>query len=195
MSKTSWFFIVVIVAALGYMGAVRWQEWRAALQEAQEMADRQDGEPFSFQQVPVALAAPQAEPLQDPVLYRPPYPEVYLEDTPLTADQQRVQAHDTITSILADFKNDPALVQFQEEMQQATQGQVQGLEDLSTQNLAQIIQQNPQIAGVVEKHLKKPDFAKLIQEVFQNPQFQKSVQDLQQSRPNAGRSNSAISEQ
>ena len=186
MSKTSWFFIVLIVAALGYMGAVRWQEWRTALQEAQEAAARQDGEPFSFQQVPVSLAAPQAEPLQDPVLYRPQYPEVYLEDTPLTADQQRAQAQDTIISILADFKNEPALAQFTAEMQAATHGQVQGLEDLSSQNLAPIIQQNPQIVAVVEKHLKNPDFAKLIQEVFQNPQFQKSVQELQKATPKSG---------
>lgn len=183
MSKTSWFFIVLIVAALGYMGAVRWQEYRAALQEAQEAAARQDGEPFSFQQMPISLAAPQAQPLQDPVLYRPQHPEIYLEDTPLTEDQQRAQAHDTITSILADYKNEPALAQFKEEIQAATDGQVQGLEDLSSQNLAQIIQQNPQITGVVEKHLKNPDFAKLIDEVFQNPQFQQSVQTLQKNTP------------
>ncbi len=183
MSKTSWFFILVIVAALGYMGAVRWQEWRMALQEAQETAARQDGEPFSFQQVPVSLAAPQAEPLQDPVLYRAPYPEVYLEDTPLTPAQQQAQAQDTITSILADYKNDPALVQFTAEMQAATHGQVQGLADLSTQNLAQVIDQNPQIAGIVQKHLKNKDFSKLIDEVFQNPQFQQSVKALQKNAP------------
>ncbi len=181
MSKTSWFFISVMVAALMYMGAVRWHEWKTAMQEAQEAAARQDGEPFSFQHIPVSLAAPQTEALPTPVLYRPHHAEIYLEDTPLTADAQQAQAHDTITSILADFKDEPALAQFTQEMQAATHGQVQGLEDLSTQNLAQVIQQNPQIAGVVEKHLKNPDFAKLIQDVFQNPQFQKSVKELQKS--------------
>ena len=116
-----------------------------------------------------------------PIEYRPQGQVVYLEDTPLTPLQQQKQARDTIASILADFSKNTSLAGFNKEVEQVSQGQVQGLEDLSTQNLMQIVQQNPQIAGVVEKHLKNPDFSKVIEEIFQNPQFQQSVHTLQKT--------------
>lgn len=179
MSKTSYALIAVICAALLYMGAVRVREWQQARREAAEAAAMQDGEPFSFQKVPVSLAAPQADMLEEPVVYTPQYPAVYLEDTPLTPDTQREQAQGTVNSILADFNTE--LASFNQDVQAASGGEVQGLEDLSTQNLAQIVAQNPEISHVVEKHLKHPDFEKLIQEIFENPQFQESVKELQQT--------------
>ena len=53
--------------------------------------------------------------------------------------------------------------------------------DLSSQNLAQLVQENPQIVKVVQKHLNNKEFAAKINEIFSNPQFQQSVQQLQHS--------------
>ena len=179
MSKTSYALIGIMLAALTCMGAARLYEWYAAWHEAQEIAAQNDGEPFSFQQMPVALSAPEAEPMQSPVKYRPHYPEVYLEDTPLSASAQAQQAQQTIVSIVQDFNQEEALSKFNQELQAASQGHVQGLADLSTQNLQQLLQQNPEIAHVVAKHAKNPDFNKVLKEIFANPQFQQSVQQLQ----------------
>ena len=179
MSKTSYGLIGLMVAALLYMGAVRFQEWRFARQEQQEIVSQNDGQPFSFQQVPLSLAAPEVEPMAEPVKYRPKYPEIYLEDTPLSAEEQTRQAQETITSIVQDFDQDGALAAFNQELQDVSQGRVQGLADLSTQNVQQLLQQNPEVAHVVAKHAKNPDFDKILQEIFANPQFQQSVRQLQ----------------
>jgi len=179
MSKTSYFLLALMAIALIYMGAVRLQEWRTAKQEMQEIADRNDGNPFTFQQVPVSLAAPEVELMQNPVKYQRPFPEVYLEDAPLTAQQQVEQAQETIVSIVEDFKDEPAIIEFNQDLQEASQGEVKDLADLSTQNLQQILQKNPEINRVVEKHMKDVDFAKILGEIFENPQFQQSVKELQ----------------
>ena len=179
MSKTSYFLLALIAAALIYMGVVRLQEWRAEKQEIQEIADKNDGSPFTFQQVPVSLAAPEAELMQNPIKYQRSFPEIYLEDAPLTAEQQIEQAQETISSIVEDFKNEPAVVQFNQDLQDASSGEVKDLVDLSTQNLEQILQKNPEIVRVVEKHAKNVDFASVLKEIFENPQFQQSVKELQ----------------
>lgn len=181
MSKTSYTLIAVMIAALIFMGAVRLHEVYEHKREIAEEASRNDGDLFSFQHIPVSLAGPQTQLPQAPVEYKPQGPVVYLEDTPLTPEQQQQQARDTIASILADFEQETALAGFNEEIQQASHGEIQGLEDLSTQNLNYLIQQNPQIKGVVVKHLKNPNFSKIIDEIFSNPQFQQSVQTLQQT--------------
>jgi len=181
MSKKSYVLLAIMAAALLFMGAVRLHEVRVRNRQAAEEASHQDGEPFTFQHIPVSLAAPEAELPMAPIEYRPQSQNVYLEDAPLTPMQQRKQARDTIASILADFQHDTALAGFNQEVQQTSHGRVQGLEDLSTQNLMQIVQQNPEIQGVVEKHLKNKDFSKAIEEIFQNPQFRQSVQTLQQT--------------
>ena len=179
MSKTSYALIAVMVAALLYMGAVRlYEKWEQHV-EAQNAAALVDGEPFSFQQIPVSLAAPQAEPVQTPVKYVTQYQAVYFEDEPLTEPQKTQQAQDTLASIVEDFKADPAVAQFNQDLQTATQGTMQNLADLSSQNLAQFVQQNPQIIQVVQKHLNNKDFAAKINEIFSNPQFQQSVRQLQ----------------
>jgi hypothetical protein len=179
MSKISYCLLGIIGAALIYMGAVRLQEWYAQRQAEQEIAAQNDGEPFTFQQVPISLAAPEVELMQSPIKYQRPYPEIYLEDIPLTQEQQIQQAQDTIESIVQDFKDEPALKEFNQELQQVSKGEVQGLADLSTQNLQQILQKNPEISHVVEKHAKEVDFAAVLDEIFSNPQFQQSVEQLQ----------------
>ena len=56
---------------------------------------------------------------------------------------------------------------------------------LSGGNLAQVMQQNPEIAEVVGKHMQNPDFAKTVQQIFTNPQFVKSIEQLQGATQNA----------
>jgi len=168
-----------------YMGAARlYEKWEQHI-EAQNAAALVDGEPFSFQHVPVSLAAPQIEPMQDPVQYQRVLPEIYLEDVPLSKEQKDRQAQDTLTSIVEDFKADPAVVRFNQDLQTATEGAMQNLADLSSQNLAQFIQQNPQVMQVVQKHMREQDFAAKINEIFSNPQFQQSVRQLQGNPPQA----------
>ncbi len=179
MSKTSYALIGIMLAALMYMGAARLYEWVAQRRALQEIAAQNDGDPFAFQQLPVSLAAPDIEPMQKPVKYRPQYPQIYLEDTPLSAADQARQAQETVSSIIDDFNQEQALAQFNQDLQAATQGRVQGLADLSTQSLPQLLQHNPEIAHVVAKHAKNPDFNKILQEIFANPQFQQSVRQLQ----------------
>ena len=168
-----------MVTALLYMGAAcLYEKWEQYAQ-AQQAAKLADGEPFSFQHVPLSMAAPQAEPMQAPVKYQRVLPEIYLEDTPLSPEQKDQQAQDTLVSIVEDFKADPAVVEFNRDLQIATQGNMQNLADLSSKNLAQFVQQNPQIVQVVQKHMKNKDFAAKINEIFSNPQFQQSMRQLQ----------------
>ena len=161
------------------MGAVRLQEWYTQKKEAQDIAAQNDGDPFTFQQIPVSLAAPDPEFMQNPVKYKRPYPEIYIEDVPLTLEQQAQQAQETIASIVEDFQNDPAMIRFNQDLQTASQGEVKDLVDLSTQNLQQIVQRNPEVSKVVEKYIKNEDFMKALEEIFNNPQFKQSVQQLQ----------------
>lgn len=177
MSKTSHTLIAVMVAALLYMGAARlYEKWTQRV-EAQQVASELDGEPFSFQQRPVSLAGAQAEPMQSPVRYQPQYPQIYLEDTAPDPSTQQQQAQETLFSITQDFE--PELTSFHQDLQAASNGQVQTLADLSSQNLTQLVQQHPEIVKVVQKHLNNKEFAAKINEIFSNPQFQQSVQQLQ----------------
>ncbi|MBR2082382.1 MAG: hypothetical protein IJ876_05175 [Elusimicrobiaceae bacterium] len=179
MSKTSYALIGIMVAALIYMGAARlYEKWERQL-EARQAASLVDGEPFSFQHVPLSLAAPQAEAMQTPIKYQRPLPEIYFEDTPLSEQQKDQQAQETLASIVDDFKTDPAVAHFNQDLQDATQGNMQNLADLSSQNMAQFIKQNPEIMRVVQKHMNNKDFAAKINEIFSNPQFQQSVRQLQ----------------
>ncbi len=179
MSKTSYALIAVMVSALLYMGAARLHEKWKQYKEAQDAAALATTEPFSFQHKPLSLAAPQVTPMQDPVQYQPQYPQIYLEDTPPDTATQQQQAQSTLFSITQDFDAD--LKSFNQDLQAATQGQIQNLADLSSQNLAQLVQENPQIVKVVQKHLNNKEFAAKINEIFSNPQFQQSVQQLQQT--------------
>lgn len=176
MSKTSYALIAIMAAALLYMGAARvYQVYERKVAEREAAAVSS----FSFQNVPVSLAAPQAEPVSYPVAFEPAPEDVYLEDVPLTAEQKIQQAQDTIVSILDDYKDDPNLQQFNRALSQATQGKVDNLGVLSGDGLAQILQENPQVGQVVAESMKNPEFAKTVQQIFTNPQFIESVKQLQ----------------
>lgn len=187
MSKLSYVLIGIIAAALIFMGAVRgyqlyqrktaqWEEERQAAQGA-----------FSFQNVPVSLAAPQAEPVSFPVLFEPSANrDVFLEDAPLAPEQEVRQAQDTIVSILEDYKDDDNLQSFNRDLAAASRGKAVDLSALSGGDLKQVLADNPEISAVVTKHMKNPDFAKTVQQILTNPQFVKSVRDLQENGAAAG---------
>lgn len=180
MSRLSYVLIVIMVTALIYMGAVRgYQVYQRKVVQWEE--ERQnDGNAFSFQNVPVALSAPMPDPTPRPVSYQNYQEDFFLEDTPLTQEGEIQQAKDTLTSILADYQQDPHLQAFNKDLAAATGGQAIDLTSLSGESLPAIVQKNPQIREIVGKHMKDPDFSKVIQQIFSNPQFVKSVQKLQE---------------
>lgn len=182
MSKTSIFLIVIMAAALVYMGAVRGYELyqKKVAQWEEERAEQID--PFSFQNVPVSLATPQAEPMARPVLFDPKAvqeQEVFYEDAPLDPQAQTKQAQETILSIVQDFNNEPEVQAFNKDLLEATQGSAPDLSALSGGDVAQVIKQNPEIMQVIGKHMQNPDFAQTVQQIFSNPQFVESVRQLQ----------------
>lgn len=181
MSKLSYILIAIIVAALIFMGAVRgYQLYERKTAEWEEQRQSEEGA-FSFQNVPLSLASPQAEPVSYPVLFEPSATQdVFLEDAPLAADQEIQQARDTISSILEDYKTDVNLQSFNRDLAASTNGKAVDLRALSGGDLKQILAEHPEIGTVVSKHLQNPDFAKTVQQILTNPQFVKSVQDLQQ---------------
>lgn len=180
MSKLSRVLIMIMAAALMYMGAVRgYQLYQRKTAQWEEERIREQGA-FSFQNVPVSLAAPQAEPMSRPVLFEPSrHKDVFLEDAPLAPEQEVRQAQDTIASILEDYKDDGSLQSFNRDLAAATQGQALDLSALSGGDLGKVLQDNPEVGKVVGKYMQNPDFAQTVQQILTNPQFVKSVQDLQ----------------
>ena len=169
-----------MITALLFMGAVRGYQFYAA-QAAREQAELDaNTQPFTFQNVPLSLAPEQAAPVSKPVLFSQRAQEIFLEDAPLSQEDEIKQAKDTIDSILADYKDDPNLRAFNKELRQATNGQAVDLAELGGDNLPQLLQKNPQISQVVSKHMKNPDFAQIMQQIFSNPQFIESIKQLQQ---------------
>ncbi len=208
MSKISRLLIAIMVTALLYMGAVRgYQFYQNKVAQWEEERQNQASAAFSFQDVPVSLAAPQAEAVPAPVILPADVtsmnilPEngtapaqytaettpqslpavVFLEDVPLSAQDEIKQAKDTLRSIVQDYKNEPEIKSFNRELAQVTNGQAVDLSSLSTGDLHQVLQDNPQIQAVVSKHMKDPDFAKKVQQILSNPQFVQSVQRLQRN--------------
>ncbi|MBR4681948.1 MAG: hypothetical protein IKP06_01405 [Elusimicrobiaceae bacterium] len=181
MSKTSYTLIIIMLAALAYMGALRgYQLYERKTAQWEEERQAAQG-PFSFQQVPISLAAPQAEPTARPVVYKEgANADIFLEDKPLPTELQTKQAQDTIVSILDDFKDEPSVRSFNKDLAQATQGQAVDLSALGGGDLAQVLRDNPQIRQVVSKHMQDPEFAQKVQQIFSNPQFVESVRHLQQ---------------
>ena len=172
MSKTSKILLIVMLAALCYMGAVRAYQFYEAKVEAQKQA--QAAEPvFSH----VTFAADEVRP--KPTLWTPPAQDVFIEEPPLTDELETQQAKETLESIFNDYKNDPALQQFNQDLKQATGGQIPDLEALSNQSINQIIMQNPQIGEVIKKNMSSADFQRVLNEIFSNPQFQQSVKQIQ----------------
>ena len=207
MSKVSYGCIAIMLTALLYMGAVRGYQFyvQKAAQWEEERQQQPDVE-FSFQKVPVSLAAPQAEPVArlqvfpaqatsinilpeskkaptTPQLVAPASTgtqDIFLEDAPLPPAQAVQQAQETLRSIVQDYKNEPEIKSFNRELSQATQGKAVDLSALGTGDLSQILQDNPQIQTVVTKHMQDPNFAQKIQQILSNPQFIESVRQLQQ---------------
>ena len=179
MSNTSCFLIAVMLAALVYMGAARgfqWYERKAAEKAAQEASN---GNAFTFQNVPVSLAAPMPQPVSHPVAFDPAQTAIFLESTPLSNELKTQQAKDTIESILADYQEDPNLKKFNEDLAAATRGDVEDLGALSGVELINILKENPQVGQVVQQNMQNPEFAKTIQQIFTNPQFIESIKQLQ----------------
>ncbi len=206
MSKISYLCIAIMVTALLFMGAVRGYRFYAqkAAQWEEERQHQTDAA-FSFQQVPVSLAAPQAEPVSRPEVLpadatsmsilpesqkAPATPQavpsatpgqgVFLEDAPLSPEQAVQQAQDTLRSIVRDYKNEPEIKSFNQELSQVTQGQLLDLSSLGQGDLRQVLRDNPQIQAVVNKHMQDPAFAQKVQQILSNPQFVESVRQLQQ---------------
>ena len=181
MSKTSYALIFIMLAALAYMGALRgyqFYERKAAQWEEQRLAEQGR---FSFQQVPLSSAAPQAEPIAPPVVFKEGAKDaIFLEDEPLPTALETQQAQETIVSILDDFKNEPSIRSFNADLVRATRGQAVDLSSLSGGDLAQVLKDNPQVRQVIVQHMQDPEFAQKIQQIFSNPQFVQSVQHLQQ---------------
>ena len=177
MSKTSRFCLMVIIAGLAFMAAVR--VYRAYEKRAQEEAaeimptDTFNNVPINF--VPEAEEAPVYGVLPPDGAVK----EVYLEDAPLSAQAVQTQAEQTITSILNDYSQTPQMQAFYQDLQQATGQSGITLAQLSGPELGKMLQQYPQVQQVITKHAQDPEFAKMMQEIFTNPQFVKSVAVLQ----------------
>lgn len=183
MSKVSYILIAVMLAALLYMGAVRGYqvyERKAAEKAAEEAANTGV---FTFQNVPVTLAAPLPEPVSRPVVFDPSQTAIFLEDAPLSDERQKQQAQETIASILADYEQDPNIQKFNRDLAAATQGGVEDLGALGGVELVKILKENPQVGRVVQENMKNPAFAKTIEQIFTNPQFVESVKQLQGAGP------------
>ncbi len=177
MSKTSWFYVCAMIAIIVSTGAINgyraYKEYKARQQEEQQSE-------FTFQNVPVTLGAPVAQAASKPVPYIPlAQDEVFFGEKPLSPAQEAQQAGLTLESILADYKNEPALQAFNQELSQLTQGQATGLQDLSGPRLGVLMQQYPQVGELIKKHLQNPEFAFLVGQIFANPQYVQSVEVLQ----------------
>ena len=172
MSKTSKALLIIMLAALCYMGAVRAYQFYDAKVQAQKEA--QAAEPVFNH---VTCGSDEVRP--KPTLWTPPAQDVFIEEPPLSAQLETQQAKETLESIFNDYKNDPALQQFNKDLKQATGGQVPDLESLSNQSINQIMMQNPQIGEVIKKNMSSADFQRVLNEIFSNPQFQESVKQIQ----------------
>ena len=218
MSKTSYGLIALMIIALLYMGAVRGYQFYEQKAEEWEQQRQESADAFSFQQVPISLAAPQAEEMQAPVRLPadltsisilpektkssvledmvdgagvPVFSEreIFLEDAPLSAPQQIRQAQDTLRSIVQDYQNEPEIQSFNQELKKVTAGKAVDLSSLGGGDLKQVLKDNPQIQSIISKHMQNPDFARKVQQIFSNPQFVQSVRQLQQAGMSAQAAN------
>lgn len=181
MSKTSRFFLWVIIVGLAFIAGVRLYRVyeQHAAQQAQEPAPT-----MTFNNVPVQRVAPVSE---ESVYKRwsDEPKEIYLDDSLLSAQQQTQQAQATVQSILNDYRQEPKMQAFVEALQQATGRKDIDLAVLSGTQLNDLLRQYPQLQQVVAEYAKDPQFAKMLQEIFSNPQFVSSVQVLQGSNVSA----------
>ncbi len=181
MSKTSYFLIAVMLAALIYMGAVRGYQMYERKAAEKAALDSVSGNAFTFQNVPVSLAAPIAEPMAKPVVFDASNTAIFLETAPLSDQQKKQQAQDTIESILEDYQEDPLIQNFNRDLSAATGGNVKDLGALGGVELVKILKENPQVSQVVQQNMQNPEFAKTVEQIFTNPQFIESIKQLQQT--------------
>ncbi|WP_428074327.1 hypothetical protein [Candidatus Avelusimicrobium luingense] len=213
MSKTSYCLIAIMITALLFMGAVRgYQFYQKKVAQWEEERLNSPDAAFSFQrQTPVALSAPQAEPVSNPQILPADITSmailplnadesaagksvslttsqsVVLEDAPLPETQAIEQAQETLRSIVRDFKDEPEIKAFNQDLAKATQGQAVDLSALGGGDLGKILKDNPQIQEVVSKHMQDPNFAQTVKQILSNPQFVESVQQLQKHSAGAAK--------
>ena len=177
MSKTSWFYVCAMVAIVTFVGATRGYR---AYENYKQQKEEEAVSDFTFQNIPITLGAPQAEPASKPVPYMPQATQdIFLGDTALPPEQETKQADLTLQSIFDDYRADPALVAFNQELSRLTQGQANSLEDLSGPRLTAVIQTHPEVQQLIQKHLQNPQFSMIVGQIFSNPQYVQSVQVLQ----------------
>lgn len=177
MSKTSRFFLGVIIIGLAFIAGIRAYRMYEGYVQAQQEAQPPT---MTFNNVPVQRLPPQIETQRfERWTGEPAVKEIYLEDQPLPAQLEKEQAQQTIVSILEDYKNNPEIQKFYADLRQATGRNDIDLAALSAENLPQLLQQYPQLQQVIAEHTKNPAFVGTIQEIFQNPQFIHSVTVLQ----------------
>jgi len=168
--------IVIIVIGLAFIAGIR-------LYRNYEEHLSQDDISAGFNQPSMSSLAPTVE---IPVFKR--FPEnnkmnddIFLEDAPLTTEQAQEQARQTITSILEDYRDNPQLQAFYQDIKQNT-GQSIDLAAMSSGNMGELLKQYPQLQQTIAKHAQDPQFTQAIQEIFSNPEFIRSVSVLQQTQ-------------
>lgn len=184
MSKTSWFYIcamAAIIASVGVINGYRAYEKYKLQKEEESFSD------FTFQNVPITLGMPQAEPAARPIPYNPQMQQdVFLGDIPLSPEKETQQADLTLQSIFSDYQNDSALQTFNRELAQLTQGEALSLQALSGPRLTAVVQKYPEVEHLIKKHMQNPQFAAVVGQIFANPQYVQSVQVLQGEPAAAG---------
>lgn len=178
MSRVSRFLIGVMVTGLAFLAGLR--AWQAYERRAQEEAAARPPA-MTFHNVPVSH---KPQPPDAPVYKRLPPPgaapqEIYLQDGPLDAAQEKEQARQTIASILNDYRADPQIQAFYADLRRATGRADIDLASLSGDGLSALMKDYPQVQQVMAEHAKDPEFVKTLQEIFNNPQFVRSVAVLQ----------------
>lgn len=181
MSKTSYFLIAVMTVGLLFIMAMRGYRWYEARAEQEESERMNSTESFTFQHVPMSMAAPEPDIPSAPVPFETliKTQDVFLEEQPLTPEAEVKQAKETISSIVQDYQSKPELKQFNQDLARATNGQAVDLKSISQGDISKLMKQNPQIQEVVSKHMQNPEFAKTVQQILTNPQFVQSVRQLQ----------------
>ena len=178
MSKTSRFFLWVIILGLAFIAGMRL--YRAYERYAASQADSAVPT-LTFNDVPVR-SVPAAVP--EKKIYRvwkEQPQEIYLQDTALDPAQEKEQAQATVVSVLNDYRQEPKMQAFVADLRKATGRQDLDMAVLSGTQLSELMTQYPQIQQVVAEYAKDPEFVKILQEIFQNPQFVRSMQVLQGS--------------
>ena len=168
--------IVIIVIGLAFIAGIH-------LYRNYEERLSQDDISAGFNETSMPSSAPTVE---IPVFKR--FPEndqmsndIFLEDTPLAPEQAQEQARQTITSILEDYRDNPQLQAFYQDIKQNT-GQSIDLASMSSGNMGELLKQYPQLQEIIAKHAQDPQFTQSIQEIFSNPEFVRSVVVLQQTQ-------------